>query len=173
MRLEVLEQNKHLLHQGIELLRSLDDSQYAQGGGPAGDRASVGAHLRHALDFYQALLQGVEGGRIDYDARSREQELETNRTIAVQRIHGILTGLEELSDESADRPLQVKADAPPTDVPFQVWSRSSLKRELQALLGHTVHHYALIALTLHCQGFEVAPEFGVAPSTLAYWSESS
>ena len=173
MRLDVLEQNKHLLHQGIELLRSLDDSRYGQGGGPANDRASVGSHLRHALDFYQALLQGAEGGRIDYDARSREQEIESDRTLAIDRIQRILAGLEELLDESSDRPLQVKADAPPTDVPFQVWSRSSLKREFQFLLNHTVHHYALIALTLHFQGFETDPEFGVAPSTLSYWSESS
>jgi hypothetical protein len=46
---------------------------------------------------------------------------------------------------------------------------STVARELQFLLSHTVHHYALIALILRLQGFEPGEEFGVAPSTLAHW----
>jgi hypothetical protein len=53
------------------------------------------------------------------------------------------------------------------------WGRSSAERELQFLLSHTVHHYALIALMLRTQGYEPGAEFGVAPSTLAYWKEAA
>jgi hypothetical protein len=49
-----------------------------------------------------------------------------------------------------------------------VWCRSSVSRELQFLLSHTVHHYALIAMTLRAAGVELDEELGVAPSTLAY-----
>jgi hypothetical protein len=173
MRLDVLEQNRHLLYQGIELLRSLDDSRYAAGGGPEGKRASAGAHLRHVIDFYQALLRGFPARRIDYDARARDPQVETDRTAAVAALTRILAEIDILAEESADLPLQVKADAPRGDVPFQIWSRSSLKRELQFLLSHTVHHYALMALTLQQHGFVTAREFGVAPSTLAYWGATT
>jgi hypothetical protein len=39
---------------------------------------------------------------------------------------------------------------------------------LQFLCSHTVHHFALIKLLLDGTGVDLAPEFGVAPSTLAY-----
>ena len=48
-----------------------------------------------------------------------------------------------------------------------VWSRSSLLRELQFALSHTVHHYAIIARQLRERGAEPGADFGVAPSTLA------
>jgi len=48
--------------------------------------------------------------------------------------------------------------------------RSSISRELQALSSHTIHHFALIAVTLRLHGFEVDPEFGMSPSTLQYWA---
>lgn len=53
------------------------------------------------------------------------------------------------------------------------WSISSLKRELQFLLSHTIHHYSLIALALRLQGFEPGAAFGVAPSTLKNWRETA
>lgn len=46
------------------------------------------------------------------------------------------------------------------------WSDSSVKRELQFLVSHTVHHYALIKELLRREGFDPGAEFGVAPSTL-------
>ena len=53
------------------------------------------------------------------------------------------------------------------------WSRSSIARELQSLLSHTVHHYAFIAVALRLQGVEPASDFGVAPSTLEYWRQTA
>ena len=50
------------------------------------------------------------------------------------------------------------------------WADSSVERELQVLLSHTVHHYALIAVALRLHGHPVDEEFGVAPSTLRYWA---
>jgi hypothetical protein len=49
------------------------------------------------------------------------------------------------------------------------WCRSTVARELQFLLSHTIHHYALIALVLRLQGFTTGEEFGVNPSTLRHW----
>ena len=48
-------------------------------------------------------------------------------------------------------------------------------RELQFLVSHTIHHYALIGVLLAAEGFDVSlefPEFGVAPSTLTHWKET-
>jgi hypothetical protein len=45
---------------------------------------------------------------------------------------------------------------------------SSVRRELQALSSHTIHHFALMAVTLRAHGLEVDPAFGMSPSTLRY-----
>ncbi|MBM4187475.1 MAG: hypothetical protein FJ206_09205 [Gemmatimonadetes bacterium] len=48
------------------------------------------------------------------------------------------------------------------------WSRSTLGRELQFLVSHSVHHFALIKLLLANDGPVLPREFGVAPSTLSH-----
>ena len=45
---------------------------------------------------------------------------------------------------------------------------SSVGRELQVLSSHTIHHFALMAMTLRVLGVPVDPDFGMAPSTLRY-----
>jgi len=49
---------------------------------------------------------------------------------------------------------------------------SSVKRELQFLVSHTLHHYALIALQLKQQDQPVQPGFGMAPSTVRFQAEN-
>jgi hypothetical protein len=50
---------------------------------------------------------------------------------------------------------------------------SSTGRELQTLSSHTIHHFALIAMTLRVLGHKVDRDFGMAPSTLRYMSSRS
>jgi hypothetical protein len=50
---------------------------------------------------------------------------------------------------------------------------SSISRELQVLSSHTIHHFALIAITLRMHGVEMDPDFGMAPSTLRYLASKS
>ena len=45
---------------------------------------------------------------------------------------------------------------------------TSLARELEFLVSHTVHHYALVAVLAHAHGVIMPADFGMAPSTLKY-----
>lgn len=159
--------NVRFLRQGLELLESLDDGAFTAPGGAVG-QAGVGAHLRHAIDYYRCFLDGLADGRIDYDARQREPRVEADRRAAAESICEIIAGLERLRDEDADTPLAVRVDAAAWEGAPVSWGRSSLARELQFLLSHTVHHYALIAAVLRGQGLEPSEGFGVAPSTLEH-----
>lgn len=125
----------------------------------------LGAHTRHVLDVYDALLQGHAQGRVDYDARARDHRTEQDRSHALLRIrrtHRALGGL--ISSE--DRSLRVRLDAAPGEA---LWTQSSLGRELVACASHTVHHLALMAVLLRSQGHPPEDGFGVAPSTLRHW----
>lgn len=157
--------NRLLLLQGLELLDRLDDDLYAT---PPGEGVSpVGSHVRHCLDVYVCFLDGLGGGRIDYDARERDTLIEQDRRYALRLIESIIDRLGDLPGEVEDEPLEVSVDRVDRDEAHW-WSRSTGRRELQFLRSHTVHHYALIALLLRQGGTDPGPEFGVAPSTLAY-----
>jgi len=164
------EQNIRFLRQGMELLESLAGEVFAEPGS-GGQRASVGAHLRHCIDYYRCFLRGLEAGRIDYDERQRDPRIELEPAAAREAIEELVEGLSRIEAEDFPRELQVKVDAAAWHDPALVWSRTSLGRELQFLLSHTVHHYALIAMILRDHGIEPPSEFGVAPSTLEHRRE--
>jgi hypothetical protein len=81
--------------------------------------------------------------------------------------------MDNLRLADATTSLLVRAEDIGDPASASAWSPSSVGRELQALLGHTVHHYAIIALLLRVEGIEPGEEFGVAPSTLAHWRAAS
>jgi uncharacterized damage-inducible protein DinB len=162
--------NVRLLEQGLSLLESLDAPLYGKPE-PSVGLSGAGCHFRHLLDFYDRFFEGIEVERIDYDLRQREPDLETDPAKAHAKLTSVIRGLQALDGRELTPALLVKADAEgaaPEDTP---WAGSTVERELQVLMSHTVHHYALIAVSLRMNGCDPGPEFGVAPSTLRYWME--
>lgn len=156
-----------VLEQGLALLERLDDRLYNDTARlPV--RSGAGSHFRHCLDFYHAFLKGVERGRVNYHRRERDTPVERDRACAAAKIVIIIEGLCALAELPGDTRLQVGPEDSDPDL-TDGWCESTLARELQFLFSHTLHHYALVALVLRLQGFEPGEEFGVAPSTLAYW----
>jgi hypothetical protein len=163
--------NIHLLEQGLSLLTVIDDQLYTCA--PNGiAKAGVGGHLRHCLDFYDSFLRGLGERRIDYDLRERNELIEKDRTTAAAKLETTIQQLRNLQMADGQQLLLVKLEGEQAQDSL-AWSHSSVSRELQFLLSHTVHHYALIALLLRVQGFELSPEFGVAPSTLKHWQANT
>jgi uncharacterized damage-inducible protein DinB len=158
-----LEGNRILLHQGVALLEQLSDDLYAR---PRGGWAPVGAQYRHILEHYRSFFAGLSTGRVDYDARARDEKIESYRAAAFEVTRECLAAIDTL-DGVADGPLLVQIDTGAPDATPD-WRTSSLGRELQFLSSHTIHHYALIKLLLDDAGLDLGPEFGVAPSTLAW-----
>jgi len=159
-------QNIEFLNQGRQLILAMSDEIYCDGVPPVAN-SGVGGHFRHCLDFYHCFIAGLETGRVDYDARSRDRETEKNRDRAVAAIEEIITALHKIATTATPhQPLEVSVDCPSDQ--HEIWSRSTLLREMQTLTSHTVHHYALISMLLRLQGQEPGAEFGIAPSTLKF-----
>jgi hypothetical protein len=163
--------NVRLLTQGLDLIERLDDASYSRTN-VALSLNSAGSHFRHCIDFYNCLLETIGTGRINYDLRSRNEVVERNRELAIAQIEKIIEKLGRLSLADGQKELHVVLEGSSPGGP-SAWSRSSVMRELQSLLSHTRHHYALIALSLRLQGVEPSKEFGVAPSTLEYWRRTA
>lgn len=157
--------NLRCLQQGLRLLTEIGDELY-RGRGHSHLGSGIGPHIRHTLDHYACLLAGLPTGKIDYDARQRNPQLERNREFARQQFEHVIHDFKQLT-APPELPLAVKVDSGSHDDAAN-WSRSTLKREMQYLVSHTIHHYAIIAILLRTQGWELSEGFGVAPSTLNY-----
>lgn len=160
---ELISTNVAWLKQALSLVQQLDDARFSSSP-PGLAPHRVGSHLRHVLEFYQCFFDGLATSRIDYDARKRDESIERGRQSAVASIYSIISLLEEVSSFDENWALAVRMENADEDV----YLSSSVGRELQALSSHTVHHFALIAITLRVQGIEVDPDFGMSPSTLRY-----
>ena len=162
----LIRDNTTLLKSVERLLDRISSEAYA--GSRLPGKAGIGPHVRHALDHYQCLLEGISSGFIDYDHRERLREIESDRAAAVACIERMLIGMESLIGMPLHKPLKVRMDSgKETDRETNIHP-SSLGRELQFLVSHTVHHFAIIDLHCSILGVEVPEGFGVAPSTLRH-----
>ncbi len=154
--------NQGLLDQACRLLVRLDDQQY---GGIRGHHSSAGAHLRHVIEHYQCFVEGLPAGRIDYDARRRDVTIETSTVRAIAVLHDLARDLDQVRALPLDRSVMVQMRCA-ADEPTETWAASTAGRELQFLVSHAVHHYALIRMLLERDGVAVEADFGIAPSTV-------
>lgn len=159
--------NIHFLGQALELLNALDDEGYRRDF-PGTFGQGVGAHMRHIIEHYRCFFDGLDAACIDYDARARELALETERGAAQTVITELVGRLHALVEEDGQRPLIVLMACGENSPEERTPGPSSLARELQFLVSHSVHHFALIAAMLRFMGREPAPDFGVAPSTIRH-----
>lgn len=163
--------NLGLLSQAVVMIERLKveanaDFNYGQ---------AVGPHARHIIEHYQALLNALDRGgshRIEYDGRVRDLALQSQPD-------GTLAGIRQLQSamhlHSHKNPSVCELDTLVQTV-FQVGmagemdvtGTSTLGRELLFLGSHTVHHFALMAHYCKVAGVDLGPDFGKAPSTVAF-----
>ena len=132
-------------------------------------QASIGQHVRHILEFYQSILNGLETKTVNYDNRKRNLLIEMDCQYAIQIIDEINSFLElDILDENYV--LQGNFCA---EVGKQIQINTSLFRELAYCLEHSIHHQALIKvvlLELDCLNF-IDETFGLAPATIRFRKE--
>lgn len=157
--------NQLHLQQGLDLLSSLTDTQYKKADPPVYS-SGIGEHMRHIIEHYQLLLEGMKTGTVNYDARKRDERLSSDRSFAMKTCQGLMDSLEALSrDDDAIEIQMAVTSSPDGDSPM---SESTIKREMQYVQAHTIHHYALIAMIARLQDIEPPEAFGIAPSTLQH-----
>ena len=163
----IVTSNILFIKQGIELLSDISDDLYTKNN-TTYSKSGIGRHFRHIIEHYFSFIQ-TDGTFIDYDARERNPRLETDRQFMIDRLGFVISGLQKFENESAllDKGISVRSNEGIGEENSPL-SSSTLRRELQFLISHTVHHYALIGLILQTMGYIPDESFGVAPSTLKY-----
>lgn len=149
------------LQQGRLLLEALTDAAYRRKVPEVFD-ASIGGHYRHCLEHFQALLSS--GCQVDYDARERDESIETDRERALQRTSALLERFEELDPELLAEKVEVRCKVSYLG-DHSPLVESTRGREAVYSIVHAVHHYALISVICRLRGIHLPRGFGVAPST--------
>jgi len=163
----LVERNVTWLSQAADLLERIEHHEFTESPQDLAPHR-VACHLRHILEFYECFLDGLEWSHVDYDARRRDASIERSRAAAIQRIESIIERLRTAPQLRGDSVIWVRMEDMDADGPGDPFTTSSVSRELQVLSSHTIHHFALIGMTLRAHGVVLDEDFGVAPSTLRY-----
>mgnify|MGYP002622733379 CR=1 FL=1 len=147
------------------LLTRIDDDDYRRR--PVGVfESSIGGHVRHCLDHFEALLKGIESGYMSFDDRRRGTAVETDRSSALSLMSELERRINTLSPFDANQVLELKAL--PAAGGSSINVKSSIGREVIFVLSHTTHHNAIIAAMAKILGVATSERFGVAASTIVY-----
>jgi len=163
----LIDTNVHSLRKALDLLARISDEAYTES--PSGfEPHRVGGHLRHILEFYECFLDGLASGFINYDARRRNPLIQQSREYAMKSVCAVIRCLESCHTLTTRPIIWVRMEDVADAELCDLFLASSFERELQVLSSHTIHHFALIAMTLGAHGITVDKDFGMAPSTLRH-----
>lgn len=154
------------LAQLAEIVEELGNEKYAELL-PVLSLNSIGKHIRHIIEFYQCLVNALNTGCVDYDARERNILLETDSEYTLNTIKELITTITK--SENKKLQIQVSYDEETTQI------NTSFFRELVYNIEHTTHHLAIIKIAIETNFPEITlPEnFGLAYSTIKYQQQLS
>jgi len=129
--------------------------------------SSSGQHLRHILDHYVAIIEGLDIGLIDYDKRTRGGVIETDIAAASALILEIETFLLSLTDNQLQEKIQLSTEVCVVKKKVVVVN-TTLARELVFVGSHAIHHFAMIDQISKAQQLVTPEQFGIAPATATF-----
>ncbi|GAA5864763.1 hypothetical protein JCM3774_006066 [Rhodotorula dairenensis] len=161
--------------------------------------STVGKHIRHLIDHYRLLLDGLRQAgaasagptpeqddeerlllervaplpplRVNYDIRLRNGDVESDHAACLDSVRQLKARLsrETGRGHAVDPERAVRLTA---TTPVEVQVSTTFARELWFASFHAVHHFALIRVIAAGElGVDVPKDFGVAPSTLVHRQE--
>lgn len=151
-----------VLEDGLRLVSELSDFQF-QSEYPFSS-SGIGPHCRHIYDHYTCFLQGIKSHTVSYESRDRDVSLERHVSVVTSKFRELIDDLAQLSERDSNSvySLEIVHD----DSSYCI--STTIGRELQFLLSHTLHHFAMIRMMVVSLGVPVSKEFGMAPSTKRY-----
>ncbi|WP_299663008.1 DinB family protein [uncultured Psychromonas sp.] len=162
----MIESQLIILQQAKTYLTSVSEQQYTQIISPY-FMSSAGAHMRHILDHYYAIINGLSEGLIDYDKRSRGGIIESSPKAALQSIQEISDFLNALTAQQLQQTIKLSTEISVTDKQVAIVD-TSLAREIIFTGSHAVHHLATIKHIAQAQEIEVEGSLGIAPATATF-----
>jgi len=149
------------LERGKKLVIDVDDSQFKDNS-VAPYYSSIGIHMRHVLDVFDCIFDGLPTKRIDLTDRKRNTLIEQDKELCMSYFDRINDKLCALSDEELEMTVGVHDDLG--------LGKLEAKYSLAAILiqahSHAIHHFASIGYIIHQLGISLPDDdFGYNPTT--------
>ena len=149
------------LARALSLLDAIDATVY-QDNSVAPYYSSIGSHLRHCLDFFDCIVDGLDTNQIDLTARKRDERIATDKEEAKNKIYELQRIFTSYLDADTNYILHVTDDLGT--------GKAEVSYTLESILAyansHATHHYAIIGMLLHQLDVKLEiPGFGYNPST--------
>ncbi len=164
-----------LISANIEILKQLlncsecfDDETYTC---CKNQTSSIGAHMRHIIEFYKALVTALKDPQIThvcYDNRQRDLKIENSKSCARDEIKNLIIDFTALN---GDEQLKTLSSIVTPEMPMETM-HTSPNRELFYVLDHAIHHMALIKMIAKNANIFLDKNFGIANSTQAHLKQN-
>lgn len=143
------------------MLGSINDTDYANNSTPP-YYSSIGVHMRHILDVFSCIFDGLETGEVDLSARQRNGLAETKISVGLDYFDSVIEQLKGIEEEDLDRMVKVKDDLGLG----MITANYTLAAALIQAHSHAIHHFASIGYIISQMGINLPDsDFGYNPTT--------
>lgn len=156
--IEAIEKN---LFRGVQLLKNISDNEYSNST-TAPYYSSIGGHMRHILDVFDCVFEGMASNEINLINRKRNELSENYTKNGIEYFEKTLATLQTLKTEDFNRIVKVTDDLGLGIV--------SANYTLAAILiqahSHAIHHFASVGYIISQLGIQLPDsDFGFNPTT--------
>jgi len=156
--IEAIEKN---LGRGIQLLKCISDEEYSNTT-IAPYYSSIGGHMRHILDVFDCVFEGLEAKDINLINRKRNELSENYTKNGIEYFEKILANLQTLKPQDFNIIVNVTDDLG-LGVVTANYTLSSILIQAHS---HAIHHFASVGYVISQLGIQLPDEdFGFNPTT--------
>ncbi|RZS92644.1 DinB family protein [Aquimarina brevivitae] len=124
--------------------------------------SSIGSHMRHLLDFFLCITNGLDANDINLIQRSRDEGVATHKEKALTLLYDLQATLISYSDMPSNCLIKVTDDMGQGAVTVHY----TLESILLHANSHLIHHFAAIGYILNVLDEDLKiPGFGYNPTT--------
>ncbi|MFK5958193.1 MAG: DinB family protein [Lutibacter sp.] len=156
--IDAIEKN---LRRGIQLLKCISDKEYSNTT-IAPYYSSIGGHMRHILDVFDCVFEGLDANKINLINRKRNELAENYTKNGIEYFNRIITDLQQSKAEDFNKIVKVTDDLGLGIVT----ANYTLSAILIQAHSHAIHHFASIGYIISQLGIQLPDEdFGFNPTT--------
>ncbi len=156
--LQAIENN---LFRGIKLLENISDEEY-RNTTIAPYNSSIGGHMRHILDVFDCVFQGLESDNINLINRKRDKNAEKFTKNGIEFSYKIIQKLRQIESEDFNKIVKVIDDLG-TGI---ITTNYTLASALIQAHSHAIHHFASVGYIIAQLGIQLPDDdFGFNPTT--------
>lgn len=149
------------LERGMKLLNTISDEQYSNTT-VAPYFSSIGGHMRHILDVFDCVFEGLNDSKVDLSARKRNETVELKTKQGLIYFDRIIAQLKELDAADFEKNIAVVDDLG-SGVVEQNYTLGGLLIQAHS---HAIHHFASLGYIIAQLGIEIPDDdFGLNPTT--------